>query len=269
MDADTLHIPASELQKRFPRSAAYPLDWVQSGGMGSHPLWMAEWLCESMNLQPGMRVLDLGCGHARSSIFLAREFDVQVWAADLWIAARDNWRDVRAAGLEQRVFPIHADARSLPFAAEFFDAIVSLDAYAYFGTDDLYLNYLVQFVKDGGPIGMAGAGLVGEMTAALPPHLVGFWTQDVWVLHSAAWWRRHWARTGLVDIHTADDLRDGWKLWVDWQRQLAPDDTAEIAAIEADAGRNLTYVRLIAHRRPGVELAEYAWPDTLKSFSPV
>jgi hypothetical protein len=32
-------------------------------------------------------VLDLGCGRASSSIFLRREFGVQVWAADLWFSA--------------------------------------------------------------------------------------------------------------------------------------------------------------------------------------
>lgn len=36
--------------------------------------------------------------------------------------------------------PIHADARSLPFAAEFFDAIVCIDSFLYYGTDDLYLS---------------------------------------------------------------------------------------------------------------------------------
>jgi cyclopropane fatty-acyl-phospholipid synthase-like methyltransferase len=147
--------------------------------MGSHPLRMAEWLCERLELRVGMRVLDLGCGRALSSIFLAREFDLQVWATDLWVPASDNWRRIRAEGLEQRVFPMHADARSLPFAAEFFDAIVALDSYSYFGTDDLYLNYLVQFVKPGGQIGIAGAGLVEELTAPVPDHLRAFWTQDV------------------------------------------------------------------------------------------
>jgi hypothetical protein len=39
-------------------------------------------------------------------------------------------------------FPVHADARSLPFSDEFFDVIVSLDSFYYYGTDDLYLNYL-------------------------------------------------------------------------------------------------------------------------------
>jgi hypothetical protein len=34
----------------------------------------------------------------------------------------------------------------LPFAPGFFDAIVAIDSFPYFGSDDLYLNYLGQFV---------------------------------------------------------------------------------------------------------------------------
>ena len=101
---------------------------------------MAEWLAEALELRPGMRVLDLGCGRALSSIFLHREFGVQVWATDLWFDASENLRRIRDAGVEDGVFPLHADARSLPFAGEFFDAIVSLDSFVYYGTDDLYLN---------------------------------------------------------------------------------------------------------------------------------
>jgi SAM-dependent methyltransferase len=250
----------------FPRSEKYPLEWITAGGMGSHPLWMAEWLCQAVELRAGMRVLDLGCGWARSSMFLAREFGVQVWATDLWVPASDNWRTIQAEGLQDEVLSIHADAHSLPFAAEFFDAIVALDSYPYFGTDDLYLNYLVQFVKPGGQIGIAGAGLVQEMSVPVPPHLTGFWSQDLWALHSAAWWRDHWARTGLVDIDSADSLADGWRLWLDWQRQIAPDNTVELAALEADAGRYLGYARVVARRRAGAELAEYAWPDTLRAM---
>ena len=255
-----------QLSRRFPRSEKYTPAWVQDGGMGSHPLWMAEWLSERLNLRSGMRVLDLGCGRARSSIFLAQEFGVQVWATDLWVPASENWRDIQAAGLAQQVFPIHADARSLPFAAAFFDAIVALDCYSYFGTDDLYLNYVTQFVKPEGPIGIAGAGLVEEMPVPVPGHLADFWTQDLWALHSVSWWRRHWARTGLVEIQTADTMHDGWMLWSAWQRQIAPDNTAEIATVEADAGRYLTYIRLVGRRRADMKLAEYAWPDTLRAM---
>jgi cyclopropane fatty-acyl-phospholipid synthase-like methyltransferase len=46
--------------------------------MGPNVLWLTEFVCEAMDLRAGMRVLDLGCGKALSSIFLAREFAVQV-----------------------------------------------------------------------------------------------------------------------------------------------------------------------------------------------
>jgi cyclopropane fatty-acyl-phospholipid synthase-like methyltransferase len=79
-----------------------------------------------------MRVLDLGCGRALSSIFLHREFGVQVWATDLWFSAAENLQRIRDAGIEDGVFPLHADARSLPFAPTFFDAIISIDSFVYY-----------------------------------------------------------------------------------------------------------------------------------------
>jgi cyclopropane fatty-acyl-phospholipid synthase-like methyltransferase len=37
------------------------------------------------------------------------------------------------------VFPVSVEAHSLPFAAGFFDAIVSVDSFHYYGTDIRYL----------------------------------------------------------------------------------------------------------------------------------
>ena len=126
--------------------------------------------------------------------------------------------------------PLHVDARSLPFAGGFFDAIVCVDSYPYYGTDDLYLNYLAHFVKPGGQMGIAGAGLVREMDGPVAPHLKELWTQDFWALHSAAWWRRLWERTGIVDIEKADAMPDGWRLWLDWQTTAHPENRTEITA---------------------------------------
>lgn len=259
-------IDEQELARRFPRTSQYNWEWIKKGSMGSHALWMAEWLCEQLDLQPGMRVLDLGCGKATSSIFLAHEFGVEVWATDLWITATENLQRVRDAGLEGRVFPLHADAHALPFAGEFFDVITALDCYSYFGTDALYLNYLVHFVKPGGQLGIAGAGLVDEIPGQVPDHLQQMWSQDFWALHSAAWWHDHWQRTGLVDVAIADSMPDAWKLWSSWQRQTWPDNKVEIETIERDAGRYLTYIRMVGRRRENVRLEEYAWPDTMRSM---
>ena len=105
------------ISERFPRSAKYNPEWVLASISGSaNALWMSEWLAEALDLRPGMRVLDLGCGRAVSSIFLRREFGVQVWATDLWFSASENLLRIQDAGVEDGVFPVHADARSLPFA---------------------------------------------------------------------------------------------------------------------------------------------------------
>lgn len=250
---------------RFPLSRKYNPDWLIRNGMGSNNVWLTEWLTQALELQSGMRILDLGCGRAVSSIFLAREFDVQVWATDLWIAASENTLRIRDAGLHDRVFPLHADAHSLPFAAEFFDAIVCVDAFSYFGTDDLYLNYLANFVRTGGQIGIAGAGLVSELDA-MPEPLRRMWTEDFWCLHSADWWKRHWGRTGIVDVQAADLMTDGWKLWLEWQKTAHPENTLEIESIEQDAGRHMGYIRTVAKRNAGAELVDYCWPDTTRCF---
>jgi cyclopropane fatty-acyl-phospholipid synthase-like methyltransferase len=182
---------------------------------------------------------------------------VQVWAVDLWNSVSERSQRIRDAGVDDGVFPIHADARSLPFASEFFDAIVCIDAFPYWGTDDLYLNYLARFVKSGGVIGMAGASITRDVEGDVPDHLRAWWTQDqAWCLHSPGWWRRHWEKTGVVDIEVADTMPDGWQRWLDWHRAIAPDNREEIETLERDRGRYLGYVRVVARRRIEAKLQD-------------
>src|SRR5919112_3473191 len=158
----------------FPRAAGYDPEWMLANLMGPNVIWLTEALTQVMDLRPGIRVLDMGCGRAISSIFLAQEFGVQVWATDLWIKPNENWGRIREAGLEDRIFAIYAEAHAMPFAEEFFDAAISLDAYHYFGTDDLYLGYYARFVKTGRQLGIVVPGLRHEFAAGLPPHLVPY-----------------------------------------------------------------------------------------------
>jgi SAM-dependent methyltransferase len=216
---------------------------------GANALWLTEWLTEELPLRPGMRVLDLGCGRGTSSVFLHEQFGVQVWAVDLWFGVDERARRFRDAGVQDAVFAIHADARALPFPAEFFDAVVSIDSFVYYGTDDLYFNYLARFVPPGAPIGIAGAGLVHELDGVVPEHLRRWWEPSMACLHSADWWRWHWERSGVAEVVLADTMGDGWRHWLAWQHAVNPDNHVEIEALTADAGRTLGYVRAIARRR--------------------
>lgn len=242
------------VKSAFPRASTYDAERMFDTMMGPNVLWLAEWASQAVPLHEGMRVLDLGCGKAASSIFLAKEFGVSVCAADLWIKPTDNWKRIEAAGVSDRVLPVHAEAHALPFAEGYFDAILSFDAYHYFGTDDLYLGYLSKFVRPGGRLGIAVPGLVQELAEG-PPETLLYWDWDFCSFHSPAWWCKHWAKTGLVEIEVADGLADGWQLWAEWNEccaqagAKAPLSAREAEMLRLDGGQTFAFTRVVAKRR--------------------
>lgn len=237
--------------ERYPRSAGYSARWMIDGAMGPNPVWQAEALTDLMQLTPGMRILDMGCGNALSSIFLAKEFGVEVWATELWTKPEDNLRRVADQNLQGLVHPIRAEAHALPFAQGFFDALVSFDAYHYFGTDDLYLGYYTRFVNPGSQTGFVSPGLAEEMDALPPAHLTPYWNWDFCAFHSPGWWRRHWEKTGLVHVEVADRLPDGWRDWLQWNEacdRVSGNPGEEAEMLRVDHGQTLGFTRVIGRR---------------------
>lgn len=246
---------------RFPRSSKYDLQWMMELAMGPNPLWLTEYLTEGMKLEPGMKVLDLGCGKAASSVFIAKEFDVEVWSADLWIDAESNVKRVAEAGFAGKIHPVHSEAHSLPFEQDFFDVIVSLDAYHYFGTSETYIGYLAKYLKREGSFGFVVPGLTNEFDDEPPEHLKKFWYWDWWTFHSPEWWRRHLDRSGKVVVAQADTMPDGWRYWLEWNQLYAdlnhaPDEEADM--LTTDAGRNVGFTRCITRRAASAEMER--WP---------
>jgi SAM-dependent methyltransferase len=246
--------------ERYPRSSKYDPEWVLKGWMGPNVLWLTEWLCEKMEFQPGMRVLDMGCGKALSSIFLAKEFGVQVFANDLWISAAENWQRIKEAGMDDKIIPIHAEAHELPYTDGFFDAIVSMDSYTYYGTDDLYLSYFLKFLRPGGQIGIVVPGLTRDFKTP-PPHLLKprsngagpFWVDECWCFHTASWWQRHWERYNAIANVTSDILPDAVKDWVRFEKACEEAGTlmvpSEAEPLEADGGRYMALIRVVGRKK--------------------
>ncbi|MEU0896157.1 SAM-dependent methyltransferase [Streptomyces massasporeus] len=247
----------------YPRSNGYDARWTIDNQMGPHALWLLEWLAPALGLDtlsPGSRVLDLGCGRAMTSIFLAKEYDVQVVAADLWIKPDENAGRIAEAGVADRVLPVFAEAHDLPFGEGTFDAIVSIDAYQYFGTNDLYLPTLTRLLKPGGRIGVVMPALREEPEGDEPPaHLKKYWEKDpgFWAFHSPAWWRRLWARSGAVEVETADWLDDGRRDWLLWSEVCAEESRSEFMAemarwsvelMHADVEHVLGFTRVVGRR---------------------
>lgn len=80
-------------------------DFISENMMGPNSLVILEELLENADLKPGMRVLDLGCGKGLTSVFLAKEYGVRVFAADLWISATENLQRFDSCGVSELVTP--------------------------------------------------------------------------------------------------------------------------------------------------------------------
>lgn len=234
------------IDKKYPLSAKYDPDWILENEMGCQCLWLVEALAQKMNLQPGMRVLDMGCGKAMTSIFLAKEFGVQVFANDLWVSQNDNWKRICESGVEDLVVPINAEAHTLPYADNFFDAAISVNSYQFFGTADTYFNdYFGKLVKQGGQIGFALPGIYKEFDDIVPDYLKEHWWSDFYYFHSFDWWKRHFKRCGTVDIEFIDDFDgEGNNLMMKWEP--IPE---RMKLVHIDNGRNLSWIRMVLRKR--------------------
>ncbi len=232
----------------FTKSNRYDFDFVKENMMGPNAMKILEEMSESLKLEKGMRILDLGCGRGLTSIFLAKEYDVTVFATDLWISATDNYERIKSMGLEDKIIPIHAEAHDLPFANEFFDAAISIDAYHYFGVEKDYLTkYFAPLVKKGGQIAVAVPGLKQEFTNGVPAELVPYWCDDMTLtLQSFDWWCNLWKNSDLVSIKEFKELNCLKESWQDWL--LCDNDYArrDIGMMEAEGGNYFNLVSIIA-----------------------
>ena len=208
------------IDAKYPLAAKYPPEWMYENKMGGQCLWLVESLSRIMDLQPGMRVLDMGCGKALTSIFLAKEFGCTVFANDLWISPSENWERICAAGVQNKVFPIHGEAHALPYANDFFDAIISINSFQMYGTADNYLiDYMAHLLRPDGQFGLVAWGPEREFDGKVPPEMEENWWPDFYYFHSLDWWRWHFEKTKLFSIEAGDDLGgDGVRVTHQWAK---------------------------------------------------
>lgn len=197
------------------RSQKYDRSFVRRCMAGPNALYLTEELTDSMSLAPGMAVLDLGCGRALSSVFLAREYGVTVYAVDKNEDA-ETCNMLRDVGCDKSVYPIRADAASLPIPAGIIDALVCVNAYHNFGMEAGFFEAkLKPLLKPGAQVGLV---LCGRRAECVKPDDMNenpvFW--------SAAEWRRWFESEGL-GIDVCEELESTERAWKEWMTISMPE----------------------------------------------
>jgi SAM-dependent methyltransferase len=237
--------------------------------IGPGGLYLVSLLARELELSANSMVLDLGCGLAESSLFLADSYKAKVIAADLREDPTDNARRIEDRGHRGDVIPLKLDAsESLPFAEEYFDAILCMNTLNFYGTDIAVIDCIARHLKRGGVFCSGGECLNEEFTPdriANPPDVYhfhqGVWEGDFLTSHSPGWWADHFAGSDELQLISCEELGDGRRFYEEQallsEHQgyfgLSAQQARELEIRQIQYGRKhrpyMTVYRLVARRK--------------------
>ena len=144
--------PEERLQAEFNR-------WAEEGRgeeMERHHLYITEQTIRRMDLRPGERVLDLGCGAGWATRILARlvgegpQEHGQVVGIDI---SDEMIRRARAASREfDNVMFVWGSAERIPWEENYFDKVLSVESFYYYPDQDRALAELFRVLSPRGRI---------------------------------------------------------------------------------------------------------------------
>lgn len=237
---------------KYEKSKKYNTNVIMKRIMGPNPIKLLEELMNNNKTPSGATVMDLGSGQGVTSVFLAKEYGFRVYAADLWSNPDENRKFFTEMELsEQQIIPVKADALNLPFEKNFFDAVVSIDSYHYFGRNSEYLdNYLIPFVKPGGYIYIAIPGMKKDCHNNLPKELLLSWTpEDLDSMHDVEYWKNMMITSKYADIISIHEMISKEEVWEDWLNCENIYSKTDRKAMEAGGGKYLNFIAIILQKK--------------------
>src|SRR5450631_890181 len=139
MSNDKSQSPDERLQQEFNRWA----DDGEGAKMERHHLDITQQTMRRMDLRPGERILDLGCGSGWATRLLARVVGVDI--------SDEMIRQARAASKEfDNVMFVVGSAAQIPWEENFFDKVLSVESFYYYPDQERTLAELFRVMAPHG-----------------------------------------------------------------------------------------------------------------------
>lgn len=199
-------------------------------------------LLEGYENNDEIRILDLGCGKGLTSIIIAEKYkNAIIYAADLWVEATDNYKFFKEQGYENRIIPLNTSAENLPFAYHYFDMIVSVDAYHYFGTDkNFFKENIKPYIKENGLIFISVPGVKKDYDNVPEDLSKKICEDDFKHFKSIEYWNNILKESiKEIKIEEMKCFNEAWDSWLATDNPYAVED---VELLKADSGKYLNLI---------------------------
>jgi len=110
---------------------------------------------DMLDMQPGMKVLDIGCGIGGSAFYMAKNYGVDVYGVDLssnMVGIAQEYRNDIEAAIKHRVQFYIEDAISMGYPQSFYDVVYSRDTILHIPDKESLFRKFHSTLKPGGRI---------------------------------------------------------------------------------------------------------------------
>ena len=249
----------------YTKSAKYAdLDAVYEQCSGPGGLRLSDFMAQKMGVSAGARLLDLGCNRGIQACFLAKEYGLNIVAADPWDDRMDGdpmvehaRRNAEAWGVSNAVLAQKIGVPDTHLASRSFDFVHSttaLEMVRGMSGPEGYLDCLREILRVLRPGGVFGLGEPMHLDAPLPEDLESYVSQSEFP------WKECFrdiqatvadvARAGfeIVDSGYAPDAWDWWLEYAEHDPFCRKDPEGDPRTLAVDNGRWTSFGYVIARR---------------------
>ena len=180
-------------------------------------------------------ILDLGCGKGLTSLVIAKETRVKVYANDLWISAEENEKRFALWGVSEQVMPFCEDANNLHFEEKQFRVLVSIDSYHYFaGHKGFFQEKILPFIKDSGIVLIGIPGLKDEYEGRAEELLSDWLGDEAYMFKSPKTWKELIGNSNRIEsaeMWEMDCFDKAWSEWLEVDNKFANGDRQHFETI--------------------------------------
>ena len=217
--------------------------------MGPDAYLLTRELAKRMEIrEEAPRILDLACGKALSSIYLAGAYpDAHIYAVDKYVSPRKNYNRIVIQGLKDRITPLVGEAEDLPFAYFFFDAVFCVDAFQIFGTTTRFLDErIAPFLKIGGQMALMIPGFTEDFIS-MPEALQPFPIQDL-DFYARSQWEKLFADSKCMELTDSFLMETHASAWEGWLDSEQPGTSADRRLYE-EGGEHISSLGFILRKQ--------------------